>query len=565
MLDEGSTLSQDHHYEIHRLLSQGGMGVVYEATDLNMRAPVVIKQSRFNDKEFLRELFPRAGAAQISRQVELWRAAFEREARLLFGLRHNALPRALNYFEIEYGDQYLVMELIPGKDLSELLDDRRKAKHGAFPVGQILDWADQLLDVLSYLHLEFKIIHRDIKPQNLKRTPKGQIILLDFGLAKGSVPGVSTVSKSVPGHTLSYAAPEQIGGEGTDERSDIYSLGVTLYQLMTGTIPPNAVLRATAVAGSVKRNLDPIKPAHEINGAIGREISDVLHQAMALRADDRFDSVNQMRAALRDAAIRSGARADRSSISRTGSELPKPPTAGQRPTEAPSFFNEELGDGINLEMLRIDAGSFSMGTLDGINLDGEHPRHFVTLSPFYSSRYPITQAQWQAVMMTNPSQFTGEDLPVENVSWHDAIRFCKALSARTGKQYRLLTEAEWEYACRAGTVGDYSFDSDETQLKDHAWYAENSDQQTQPVGQKNPNAFGLHDMHGNVWEWCSDWHDDKYYGQSPDFDPQGPDSGTARVLRGGSWEDDAYNCRSARRNSGDPFNRSMTVGFRVAV
>jgi formylglycine-generating enzyme required for sulfatase activity len=568
MLPEGSTLQPDHRYEIHRVLSEGGMGVIYQATDLNMRAPVVIKESRFNDKQFLRQLFPGLAEAQLRRQVDLWRAAFDREARLLFGLRHNALPRSLNYFELEYGNQFLVMELIPGKDLSDLLEERYKAGHGPFPVAQVLDWADQLLDVLSYLHMEFPepIIHRDIKPQNLKRTPKGQIILLDFGLAKGSTPEMSTVgNRSMPGHTLSYAAPEQIGGEGTDARSDIYSLGVTLYQLMTGEIPPNAVVRTNALARSRKGNPDPIEPAHEINSGIAEEISQVIHRAIELLPDHRFDSVNQMRAALRYAATRSGDRADRSIITRPGYEETTLPTYDESTTVAPSSFTEDLGDGIKLEMTRIEAGSFSMGTLDGISLDGEHPRHFVTLSSFYSSICPITQAQWQALMRTNPSNFKGDQLPVENVSWQDAMRFCQTLAARSGKPYRLLTEAEWEYACRAGTTGDFSFGNDESQLSQHAWYVENSDQQTHAVGQRKPNAMGLYDMHGNVWEWCGDWHDELYYVQSPDFDPQGPDSGTTRVLRGGSWEDDAYSCRSARRNSGDPFNRSMTVGFRVAV
>ena len=564
MLLEGSTLEHNHRYEIHRILSEvGGMGVVYHATDMNMRAEVVIKESRFNDDAFLRATFPGLRPDQLKRQVNLWRAAFEREARLLFGLRHNSLPRALNYFELSYGNQFLVMEMIPGKDLSDLLEERTTAGHGPFPVDQILDWADQLLDVLSYLHMEFEqpIIHRDIKPQNLKRTPKGQIILLDFGLAKGSHPGISAVGKSNPGHTLAYAAPEQIGGEPTDPKTDIYSLGVTLYHLLTGQIPPNAVQRANAIARS-KTNEDPIEPAHKINTAIGVEISQVLHQAVALLPDERFESVNKMRAALRYAAGRSG---ERSSTTKANYEESTLPTYEESSPSEPSSLVEELGNGVKLEMIRIGGGSFSMGTLDTLSLDGEHPRHFVTLSPFYSGRYPITQAQWQAVMGNNPSHFKGEYLPVENVSWHDAIRFCETLSARTGKPYRLLTEAEWEYACRAGTVGDYSFGNDESQLKEYAWFAGNSAQQTHPVGQKRPNPVGLHDMHGDVWEWCNDWHDDQYYGQSPDLDPKGPGSGTARVLRGGSWTDDAYSCRSARRNSGEPFSRNLNVGFRVAI
>jgi formylglycine-generating enzyme required for sulfatase activity len=438
-----------------------------------------------------------------------------------------------------------------------MLSERAKAGQGPFPVQQIVDWADQLLDVLYYLHEEFDppIIHRDIKPQNLKRTPKNEIILLDFGLAKGSHPGMTLFQGSIPGATLAYAALEQIGGEGTDARSDVYSLGITLYQLMTGVKPPNAANRAA------KERHDPMRPAYQVNNNIPEEISEVLERATALRADDRFESVNQMRAALRSAASpRSGHRTYESHTTASTDE-PRPPAVHA----SPQPFLEDLGNNVTLEMIRIEGGSFSMGTLDAISLDGEHPRHFVTVSPFHTSKYPITQAQWRALMRNNPSTFKGETFPVENVSWHDALRFCEALSAHSGKTYRLLTEAEWEFACRAGTVGDYSFGNDESQLKEYAWFVENSDQQTHAVGQKRPNAMGLHDMHGNVWEWCGDWHDDRYYAVSPDFDPKGPASGTARVLRGGSWSDDSYSCRSARRNSGDPFNRSLNVGFRVAV
>ena len=158
--------------------------------------------------------------------------------------------------------------------------------------------------------------------------------------------------------------------------------------------------------------------------------------------------------------------------------------------------------------------------------------------------YEVTQEQYERVMGKNPSRFKGPQLPVERVSWKAAVSFCTKLSAfpeeqAAGRTYRLPTEAEWEYACRAGSTTDFCFGDAEWGLDDYAWYEDNSDHRTHPVGQKRPNAWGLYDMHGNVWEWCADWHDEAYYEASPVDDPQGPATGVDRVGRGGSWSESA--------------------------
>ena len=181
-------------------------------------------------------------------------------------------------------------------------------------------------------------------------------------------------------------------------------------------------------------------------------------------------------------------------------------------------------------------------------------------------KYPVTQEQWIKVMGSNPSYFTGNDrLPVENVSWDDAQAFIHKLNQLTGQAYYLPSEAEYEYACRAGDPGDYCFGGDERQLAAYAWYAHNSSNQTHPVGEKKPNAFGLHDMHGNVWEWCEDvWHDN-YLGA--------PADGRAwiergdrkhRVLRGSSWHDDPMYLRASNRNENTTDTKYGNIGFRVA-
>ena len=191
--------------------------------------------------------------------------------------------------------------------------------------------------------------------------------------------------------------------------------------------------------------------------------------------------------------------------------------------------------------------------------DDEKPVHKVRISQlFYLGKYQVTQAQWQAVMGDNPSRFKGGNLPVEMVLWEDCQKFIQRLNAKGEGAYRLPTEAEWEYACRAGTTGDYAGNLDEM-----GWYASNSGDKTRPIGQKKPNGWGLYDMHGNVWEWCEDWYDSGYYAKSLGSDPKGPSGGSFRVFRGGGWSITAVDCRSANRGSATPGYRGLALGFRL--
>ncbi|MEI6206576.1 MAG: SUMF1/EgtB/PvdO family nonheme iron enzyme [Desulfuromonadales bacterium] len=211
---------------------------------------------------------------------------------------------------------------------------------------------------------------------------------------------------------------------------------------------------------------------------------------------------------------------------------------------------------VRIDLCAIPAGTFMMG-------DSSHsPVHQVTISrDFYLGKYPVTQAQWEAVMGRNPSKFKGADRPVEQVSHDDCQEFVKRLNATGKGTFRLPTEAEWEYACRAGSTSTYCFGDSDAQLGDYAWYSANSGSQTQPVGRKKANFWGLHDMHGNVWEWCQDWHGD--YPSEAVTDPQGPSSGSGRVLRGGCWLFDASLATSAFRYESTPDIRYDFLGFRV--
>jgi formylglycine-generating enzyme required for sulfatase activity len=209
-----------------------------------------------------------------------------------------------------------------------------------------------------------------------------------------------------------------------------------------------------------------------------------------------------------------------------------------------------------MKFVLIPAGEFMMGT-------GPRTHNVRITKPFYLGVTEVTQGQYKKVMGDNPRSFsrTG-DFPVERVSWEDAVEFCKKLSAKEGETYRLPTEAEWEYACRAGSTTRYCFGDDESQLGEYAWFNENSNRRTHPVGTKKPNAWGLYDMHGNVWERCQDWLG--YYAESPTEDPLGPATGSYRVYRGGSCYSNARNCQSSNRSGSPPTARDHNQGFRVA-
>lgn len=264
-------------YRVQALVAQGGMGAVYRAIDERLGNTVALKQSLVSD--------PRL------------REAFEREARLLASLQHPALPVVSDHFA-EDNSEFLVMQYIGGDDLATLL----KGRASPFTLAEVLPWADRLLDALDYLHSQPPpIIHRDIKPQNLKLSARGEIILLDFGLAKGQPGGMTSGAQSVLGYTPHYAPLEQIQGAGTDPRSDLYSFAATFYQLLSGEAPPDALTRAAA---AVNGQVDPLRPLDMLNPRLPKDLARLLQSAMAQRPDERPASARALRQALH-AAVQS--------------------------------------------------------------------------------------------------------------------------------------------------------------------------------------------------------------------------------------------------------------------
>jgi len=244
--------------------------------------------------------------------------------------------------------------------------------------------------------------------------------------------------------------------------------------------------------------------------------------------------------------------------------------------DAPEEVTLDLGGNVGIEFVRIPAGSFLMGTPESAREGPGETQHEVTITrPFYMGRYEVARAQYERVMGKNPSiVHPGSKMPAEEVSWNDAVEFCRKASSMVKAKVRLPTEAEWEYACRAGSNTRFCFGDDDAALGDYAWYTGNSNVHTpgerfpdlpepRPVGRKKPNAFGLYDMHGNVREWCSDWF--KPYDANPRTDPKGPPYGQTHIIRGGQYGNSAAFCRSAARYWERARHRSLGLGFRIVM
>lgn len=225
----------------------------------------------------------------------------------------------------------------------------------------------------------------------------------------------------------------------------------------------------------------------------------------------------------------------------------------------------KISNNIINNMVRVEGGTFTMGATNEENADSdEKPAHQVTLSSFYIGKYEVTQEEWEAVMGSNPSHFKGTKRPVESVSWDDCQEFIRILNTKTGNHFRLPTEAEWEYAARGGNIKTTRSGSKLSHsVGVRVWNTNNSGGTTHDVGQNKANPLGLYDMIGNVWEWCSDWYGS--YNNSSQTNPAGPASGNSRVIRGGSWNNDARICRISNRNSLEPTIRKNYLGFRLAL
>ncbi|MBD2141796.1 SUMF1/EgtB/PvdO family nonheme iron enzyme, partial [Anabaena sp. FACHB-1250] len=397
---------------------------------------------------------------------------------------------------------------------------------------------------------------RDIKPENIIRSKTGQLFLIDFGVSKETSGTILTRVGTVTG-TPGYAPPEQFRGM-VYHSSDLYSLAVTCVRLLTGHFQE---------ADGADKLFDTRKMQWQWQKyvSLSQELTTVLETMLQDIPTRRYDSAAEVLAALAN---------KKTIVIPTPTNPPKPPANINVNINPQSSFTEDLGKGIKLEMIAIPGGTFWMGSPanEAERGDNESPQHQVTVPSFFMGKYPLTQAQYQAIIGDNPSGFKGNNRPVETVSWDDAVTFCQKLSQKTGKNYRLPSEAEWEYACRAGTKTPFSFgDNITTDLVNYNGnYPYKSApkgkcrDQTTDVGTFPPNAFGLYDMHGNVWEWCEDdWHEN-YINAPTDGNAWNSRSGSnIKLIRGGSWHFNAWLCRAAARDRGSRGLRYYYCGFRV--
>ncbi|MDB9438779.1 Serine/threonine-protein kinase F [Dolichospermum sp. UHCC 0315A] len=543
----GSKLVLQERYRGVRVIGEGGFGRTFLAVDeQRLDTPCVIKQ-------FLPQ---QSGSAALEKATEL----FKQEAFRLRDLgKHSHIPDLLAFFPQE-GRLYLIQEFIEGKNLLDEL--QQKGKFSESEVKQILI---ELLPILQFVH-DNKVIHRDIKPENIIRSSQtGALFLIDFGVSKEVGGSVLSRVGTITG-TLGYAPPEQMRGK-VFPNSDLYSLAVTCIRLLTGYFQKDdgddLIFDSMRMQWIWKQYV-----------SVSQELEIVLDKMLQDIPVNRFQSATEVFLALQIQEVPANI------------IVPQPPVFPNpfqqvlqfiSPPLKPPVYpdqNENLGNGVILEMVAIPGGKFLMGSPQREGKDNEKPQHQVTIQPFYMGKYPVTQAQWERVaalakvnidLNSQPSKLKGGNLPVERVSWHDAQEFCTRLSKATGKIYRLPSEAEWEYACRANTTTLYYFgDTITTDLVNH----NNKYGQTTDVGKFPPNAFGLYDMHGNVWEWCEDgWHEN--YINAPTWPnnniPWISQSDNKRMLRGGQWYLNPSYCRSASRSYNNGDRRNKDNGFRLVV
>jgi formylglycine-generating enzyme required for sulfatase activity len=642
-LSKGQILN--NRYRITRLLGQGGFGAVYQAWDLNLEKHSAIKENLDVSEEARRQ--------------------FKREARILSDLTHPNLPRVIDHFSVPGAGQYLVMDYVDGWDLASVLEKTKRP----IPLERALPWIAQVCEALEYLHSRTPpIVHRDLKPANIKITPKAQAMLVDFGIAK-TLDSVAATTVGARAVTPGYSPIEQYGqGAHTDARSDIYSLGATLYTMLTAKEP----------TGAPERNLGTLLPEpHLFNPAISARLEALILKAMSLRPENRFQSVAEFRAALtpvlaglslpdpafvasipvaspvapapKPAAVPPTVVIPQAQLAPTavvgGSALPATSQAGPQqkrkkasgvvllwllglsiacffiavgsaiwllstleyvePTAEPVFvvrstFTPQAAATptpaaplLEYPQVLIPAGEFTMGIDPQVALaecqalnttacdlswfEAEGPAHKVYLDSFLIDVYEVTNARYAACVEAGECPYPGmgnsqtrsnyysrpeyADYPLVYTTWEMAQAYCEWRGGR------LPSEAEWEKAAQGGLEGTL-----------YPWGNERPDcgrvnfndgksciGDTSKVGSYASNPYGLYDIAGNVWEWVQDYYLADYYLISPYENPPGPETGSAHVVRGGSWNNEEIYMRTSVRYFALPTKTLSLLGFRCAA
>jgi formylglycine-generating enzyme required for sulfatase activity/predicted Ser/Thr protein kinase len=570
-------------YKILETLGTGGMAMVYLAEHEKLGRRVAIKV-----------------LSDVLTADYTVRERFLQEARVMASLSHPGIVQVTDYVETEHTLAF-VMEYIEGRNLSEIIG----REVGPIPAEKALQMFRQILEAAGYAH-DRGIIHRDLKPSNVMVTDDGTAKIMDFGIAKIAGGAGHTRTGTKLG-TLYYMSPEQLrGSKHVDHRADIYSLGMTLYEMLAGRLPFDTESETSEFDITQKIVFEEFEPPSDYYPHIPDHLVDVVRKATAKDPDQRFQSCMEFMEALDSgqAAVKSDSRQD-APASKAAPPMAEetshasPASEPARETLATPATRTASGSGLwwkitipvvglgillvillssgatlpnGMEFVSIPSGSFRMGSPsseDGRD-DDEGPVHTVRVDTFELMTTEVTQGMWKEVMGENPSHDygVGDNYPVYYVSWSDCQEFIDRLKEMDPSHtYRLPSEAEWEYACRAGTTTRYYWGNSDAEsvMKRYCWYDENSDGSTHPVGTKEPNAWGLYDMSGNVHEWCEDKYHQNYSGAPTDGSAwmSGWDSSN-RMNRGGSWLNFARGCRSAYRFRYSPGRRRLNLGLRLA-
>ena len=549
-------------YRIIKHIGEGGFGKTY------------LVENRLGEKKVVKEFFissmcTREASNEVTISIEenkttfeQQREKFEQEALKIFSLKNQHIVKVSAVFD-ENNTIYYVMDYVEGGSLNDKLKSI-----DPLPDAQIQRYLGQILDALEYVHTK-GMMHLDIKPSNIMLDANDNVVLIDFGASKvfDSSMMNKTINTTRPPYTPGYAPYEQENGDVKylGPHCDIYSLGATLYRLYSGNKPPMPIeilMNGLTFPSSV--------PTH---------MQQAIKKAMTFKMDERIKTIAEFRREI-------GMLGDTPTIGigGGGTNIPvggdgeKTEVAPSKP-ESPKLESfTEIVNGVSFKMIAVEGGTFKMGAqskdpnkpnFDKKAYDYESPVHDVTLDSFYMAEFVVTEDLWEAVMNEYKSKgFLGrlfgnaprEGYPKTMISWNDCQEFIKKLNQLTGKNFRLPTEAEWEYIARGGNKSRGYRYSGSNSLKDVAWCFVNA-WTSKAVGTKMPNELGIYDMSGNVWEWCSDWYGD--YTSSAHANPTGPTSGSDRVHRGGSWFNHAQCCRVASRYGNTPDNRFSDLGLRL--
>jgi formylglycine-generating enzyme required for sulfatase activity len=478
--------------------------------------------------------------------------------------------------------------LVSGYDLAGLVRDWRWRDEGPKP-DQAAMIVRRIAKIVGHLHLfDPPVVHRGLKPSNilLHPTAEGKVTIWVADIGWGEISAALALERTEQAQTKRqarrgalaalYASPEQQAGQPPSPRDDVYALGVIWHQLLKRDVTAPAPeghewaleFRKEGLTDSQARLLASCIDANPVNRpANGADLAAQIGSQVGKSAD-RGPRVFNLK--------------DTSEVQTAPSRRQGESRQANLSLDRPQTFKNSFG----MEFVLIEPGEFEMGSSaeEKGRRAWEGPQRVVTLTrPFYLGVYPVTQEEFQQICGWNPSYFTrtrggGPNHPVEQTSWDDAVEFCRKLmevpdESAAARIYRLPTEAEWEFACRAGTKTPYAFGLTVTLNEVHffglsaATWAKSASSagKTSKVDARSPNAWGLHDLHGNVLEWCHDWWSEKAYEEAPAVDPPGPAKGVERVVRGGSFSQFASECRSAARAGRAPASRLNIVGFRVAV